>query len=72
MYVTAYMSRAQKFETKAKTDDRGEIKLEIKSSFDTVTLGLSRTQAREVVARLDAELLDTSNGAAPEPQDVPF
>ena len=57
IYFTAYMSRSQKFDTKAQTDDRGEVKVELKTAFETVTIGLSKDQAEKVKNAISGQLL---------------
>lgn len=68
-YATFYLSRAQKFEVKTGTDhERNEVKLEIKTVFDNITIGVSTEQARELLAALQKEVV----GEQPKEPDVPF
>jgi hypothetical protein len=72
-YATFYLSKAQKFDLKTKTDEqRDEIKIEIKTMFDNVTLGLSREQAKDLAAALQNEI--SPKGAVSDrlKDDIPF
>lgn len=68
-YATFYLSRAQKFEVKTGTDrERNEVKIEIKTVFDNITIGLSTEQASQLVGALVKEV----GGDEPKEPDVPF
>lgn len=71
-YATFFLGRAQKFEVNTKTDDaRDEIKIEIKTGFDNITIGITKAQTQELANKLALELGDTNRAAGPK-DDVPF
>jgi hypothetical protein len=71
-YATFYLSRAQKFEVKTSTDqDRDEVKVEIKTGFDNITIGVSKDQANELKGALEKEMGGGKQEAEPD-RDVPF
>jgi hypothetical protein len=68
-YATFYLSRAQKFEIKTSTDpERGETKIELKTGFDNITIGLSQEQTKQLVTALKKEV----DGGPEADRDVPF
>lgn len=72
-YATFYLSKAQKFDVRTVTDPiRGEIKIEIKTVFDNISLGLSPEQAKDLAGALQNELAPKEAKDGGSKDDVPF
>lgn len=72
-YATYYLSKAQKFDVRTATDPgRGEVKIEIKTVFDNLTIAISQAQAKDLAAALQNEITTKEEVTGGDKDAVPF